>query len=75
MGRRPKPEGQLYVFKTLRIPPDIWRRFEALVPRGERSAVIHRLLREEVGRLESALEWVQKQAGKRQAKQSEDAAE
>jgi hypothetical protein len=45
----------------MRIPPELWHRFAALVPSGERSGVIQRLIREEVERLE----WMEKQVERR----------
>ena len=48
MGRPPKPPGQKYVNRLVTFPPDLWARFEAAVPEGDRSAVIQELVRREL---------------------------
>lgn len=50
-GRPPKPEGEKYVIKAFRLPPELWIELEAAVPKGERSKVIQAGLRRELARL------------------------
>src|SRR5205085_12360666 len=50
MGRPAKAPGQKYETHSLKFPPTLWRLLEELVPRGERSAVIHQALERELKR-------------------------
>jgi hypothetical protein len=50
-GRPRKPEGEKFVKKLIRFPPDLWETLQAEVPAGERSAVIQEGLRRELARL------------------------
>lgn len=50
-GRPKKAAEDLYLFKTMRFPPDLWEELEALVPPRQRSAVVHEALRREIRRL------------------------
>jgi Arc/MetJ-type ribon-helix-helix transcriptional regulator len=51
-GRPRKPEDEVYLFKNVRFPPDLWAKLEALVPARHRSAVIRDGLRLALRRLE-----------------------
>jgi hypothetical protein len=53
---------RLYVFKTMRFPPALWLELEELVPKTQRSAVLHEALRRELRQLKM-----------RAARQAEDA--
>jgi len=50
IGRPPKPEGELYLFKTIRFPPGLWAELEAMAPPKGRSAIVQEGLRRELAR-------------------------
>jgi hypothetical protein len=52
MGRPPKPEEEKFVARSIRFPPALWEAFSELVPEGQRSGTIQRLVEREVKRLQ-----------------------
>jgi len=52
--RRPKgtgkPEGEKYILKTFRFPPDLWEAFSNAVPRNQWSVTIRGYMEKEITR-------------------------
>jgi hypothetical protein len=48
IGRPKKSSDEKFIARSVRFHPRLWEEFSALVPAGERSAAIHRLLEREL---------------------------
>ncbi len=52
-GRPPgtgKPSGEKFVLKSIKVPPEFWEAFAAVVPASERSERIHDYVRREIAK-------------------------
>ena len=45
-----KPEGEKYILRTFKFPPDLWEAFAAVVPDKERSERIREYMRREIAK-------------------------
>jgi hypothetical protein len=43
-----KPEGEKFILRTFRFPPELWEQFADVVPDSERSATIREYLKREI---------------------------
>ena len=43
-----KPQGEKFILKGFKFPPDLWDAFSALVPAQERSALIRQYVEKEI---------------------------